>query len=364
MKVALVHDYLNQFGGAERVLITLAKMFPDAPIYTLFHDNEALGGRFANRCVHTSFLDHPFIRRNHRYFIPLFAPAAETMNLGDSYDLIISDSAGFGKGVRYKDTPHIAYMHSPLRYAWEPNMYLDTLFPRPLVTLGKPLLYALQKWDRSSAARPDRVFTNSHHTRNKIESFYERDAEVLYPPVDTEIFHPERDESADRDPYYLAYGRIIHYKRFDLIVDAFNMLEKRLIIVGSGPESEVVRARIRSPYIEMRGPIEDENELRRVISNAKALIFPQEEDFGLVAAESVSCGTPVIAFGRGGGLEIVEEGINGTFFYKNAPESLREAVERFEARNFDRNAVLKSAHIFSEDHFKKAITGAIAELGI
>ncbi|MFH1188770.1 MAG: glycosyltransferase [bacterium] len=360
MNVALVHDYLNQFGGAERVLLTLTEMFPDAPIYTLFHDNESLGHRFNDRTIYTSFLDKPLIRNNHRYFIPLFAPAACTLNLGKQYDLIISDSAGFGKGVRYKNTPHISYIHSPLRYAWEPEMYLGTLFSKPILNIGKPLLYALRHWDKRAAQRPDIIFTNSHYTREKINNFYARDADVLYPPVNTDLFFPEQTKKDS--PYYLAFGRIIHYKRFDLIVDAFNILQRPLLIIGDGPEKENIKKRIRSPYITMHPMIEDENELRKIISNAKAFIFPQEEDFGLVAAEAITCGTPVIAYGRGGALEIVQEGINGTFFYKNTPQELAAAVERYETQIFNRKCIIESAYQFSKNNFKEKIFKTIKNM--
>jgi glycosyltransferase involved in cell wall biosynthesis len=354
MKIALVHDYLNQFGGAERVLLALSEMFPDAPIYTLFYDEALMRGYFSDKKIITSFLDRSMIRKRHRAFIPLFAPAAYTLDLGNKYDLIISDSAGFGKGFRYnKHTPHISYIHSPLRYAWEPEVYLGTLFSKPTIMLGKPLLYALKHWDKYVAQWPTTLLANSHHTLQKMELFYQRTAEVLHPPVNTDIFYP--DQTGDVNGYYLAFGRMLHYKRFDLIVDAFNKLNKPLLIIGDGPERNAISARITSPKIDMRPPVRDENELRRIISNARAVLFPQEEDFGLVAAESITCGTPVIAYGRGGALEIVHEGMTGTFFYEQSPERLIEAIRRFETYVLNRNDISESAHIFSKKHFQNKI---------
>lgn len=358
MKVALVHDYLNQFGGAERVLLVLAELFPDAPIYTLFHEPERLDGRFAGRDIRTSFLDRSFIRKNHRAFIPLLAKAAESIKIPDEYDVVFSDSAGFGKGITVPEhTFHISYLHSPLRYAWEPEAYLGTLFPRPLIALGSPFISYLRKWDERTAKRPHLLLTNSHHTRSKIKAFYRRDAHVIYPPVDTDTFYPEQTQKSRG--YFLAYGRIIHYKRFDLIVDAFNELELPLLIVGGGPHEKHVRKRIKSPSIVMRPMEKDENELRRIISNAQAVLFPQEEDFGLVAAEAITCGTPVIAYGKGGGPEIVKDGVNGVLFKRQTARSLKQAVERFLDLDIRTEAVTDSARPFSKEEFKKRILYAV-----
>ena len=362
MKVALVHDYLNQFGGAERVLETLLEIFPEAPIYTLFYDQELLNGRFRDRTIKTSFLDKPFIRRHHRFFIPLMPKAAENLNLNEEYDLIISDSAGFGKGVSYKKGAHIAYLHTPLRYAWEPELYLETLFPKPLIKLVSPIIQYLRRWDKAAAQKPDIVLANSKFTAQKIKSFYERDAEVLYPPVDTEVFFPDKKRKKNRQNYFLAFGRIVHFKRFDLIVETFNELELPIKIIGSGPEEESVKRLIRSRHIEMIPEIKDESRLREIINGAEAVIFPQIEDFGLVAAESIACGTPVIAYGKGGALEIVQEGKTGLFFEKQTPEDLAAVISKFMKMEFKRDKITESAKKFSKESFTKNLKRIIDSL--
>lgn len=357
MKVALVHDYLNQFGGAERVLENLSELFPQAPIYTLFHDPEKMNGRFSDRIIKTSILDKPFVRKRHRFFIPLFAKAAETINLKADYDLIISDSYGFAKGIKYEKGFHISYIHTPLRYAWEPELYLGTLFPKLLIKLASPIIAYLKRWDKTTAQRPDLLLTNSHHIAEKIRNCYNRESTVIYPPVDTDVFYP--DPPVKKKSYYLAFGRIMHFKRFDIVVEAFNELNLPLKIVGSGPEEENIRRLIRSPKIEMITGFQEDDNLRRLISGAKALIFPQIEDFGLVAAESIACGTPVIAYKAGGALEIVKDGVNGLFFDEQSGRALTQAVKKFEKMRFAPGKVAETASVFSKDKFKKNFLNAV-----
>ncbi len=360
MRVALVHDYLNQFGGAERVLLVLAEMFPQAPIYTLFYEPAIFDRHFKGREIKTSFLDHPFIRRRHRFFIPLFAKAVGGIDLGDEYDLIISDSAGWAKGIKYKSGKHISYVHTPLRYAWEPQRWLESLFPKALIGLARPITSYLRRWDNHTAQKPDFIFTNSAYTAEKIKKFYGREASILHPPVDTAVFYP--DLNPGKENYFIAFGRLIHYKRFDLVVGAFNKLELPLKIIGSGPEEKRIKGLIRSERIEMIPEVRDENVLRRIISDAQALIFPQVEDFGLSAAESLACGTPVIAYRAGGALEIVEDGLNGVFFNEQTEESLIQAVNRFQKSKFDKAAITDSAQKFSQENFKQSLSQAINQI--
>ncbi|MBI2098778.1 MAG: glycosyltransferase [Candidatus Wildermuthbacteria bacterium] len=360
MKVALVHDYLNQFGGAERVLLALARMFPQAPIYTLFYEPGIFGDLLKGREIKTSFLNHPFIRKRHRMFIPLFAKAAENIDLGDKYDLIISDSAGWAKGIRYTGGKHIAYVHTPLRYAWEPGEWLGTLFPKPLIKLASPIINYLRRWDKIASQRPDLILANSAYTARKIKNFYGRGAAVLHPPVWNEMFYP--DLNPGKENYFVAFGRLIHYKRFDLVVKAFNKLDLPIKIIGSGPEEEKLKKLVRSEKIEMIPEIKDENLLRRIISDSQALIFPQVEDFGLSAAESLACGTAVIAYRAGGALEIVQDGINGAFFDEQTEESLTHAVQRFQKMDLWQRTITQSAQKFSEENFKTQFSAAISLL--
>jgi len=358
MKVALVHDYLNQFGGAERVLLSLAEIFPEAPIYTLFYEPKIFNNHLDQKIIRTTFLDRPFVRQQHRLFIPLFARAAESINLGSDYDLIISDSAGWAKGIKHTAGYHLAYIHTPLRYAWEPEIWLGSLLPKPLLILSSPLMRYLRAWDKKAGQNPHLLLAVSNHIAKKIERYYAREAIVLYPPVDTSLFYPEG--SSPTGDYFAAVGRLIHYKRFDLIIRVFNQLNLPLKIVGRGPEEKRIRQLARS-NIEFIPSLTD-NELRKFLSGAKAFIFPQEEDFGLAAAEAIACGTPVIAYASGGALEIVEDGVNGILFDAQTEASLAGAIRRLEQSQFNRNEIAKTAQKFSKEAFKKKLLSLIESL--
>src|SRR3989344_3087006 len=300
MRVALVHDYLNQYGGGERVLETLMEIFPEAPVYTLLYDRARTGGRFEGRVAGTSFLDFPLARRHHRVFIPLMPLAARSINLGDKYDLIISDTAGFAKGIRYAPgVKHLSYIHTPLRYAWEQKEYLTGVMSHELRVMSKPILNYLKRWDYLAGQRPDTLIANSVFIADKVKKYYGREARVVYPPVDTAVFYREVPSSKFQVPsYYLAVGRLLHYKRFDLIIGAFAKLGLPLKIVGNGPEFQNLKFKIENlklANVELIPFVSDE-ELRKLYNGARALIFPQVEDFGLVAAEAQACGTPVIAY--------------------------------------------------------------------
>ncbi len=364
MKIALVHDYLNQYGGGERVLECLMEMFPEAPVYTLLHDVEKTGGRFESRVVKTSFLDFKFARRNHRWFIPLMPLAARSLNLGDKYDLIISDTAGFAKGIRYNrmTTKHISYIHTPLRYAWEQDTYLDKLLTKFQLRMTRPILNYLKHWDCKYGKRPDILLANSKFIGKKVKEYYGRPARVVFPPVDMDVFHYDEVgyNPKSKHPYYLAIGRVLHYKRFDLVVEAFKQMGLPLKDVCGGPELEKVRQlAVGAGNIEFINFINDENELRKLYAGAKALIFPQGEDFGLVAAEAQACGTPVIAYNDGGAMEIIENGKTGILFPQQSVESLVGAVELFQKKRFVRKAIAASAQRFSKEQFRKEIVSLI-----
>ncbi len=366
MRVALVHDYLNQYGGAERVLECLMEMFPEAPVFTLMHDAERTGNRFVSRVAKTSFLDFPFARRNHRLFIPLMPLAAKMTNLGSDFDLIISDTAGFAKGIRYntKTTQHISYIHTPLRYAWEQEGYLGNLLSDFQLLISKPILNYLRGWDYRSGKRPQVLIANSQFIAKKIRDYYGRPAKVIYPPVDTSVFYLDvkSKKVKVKNDYYLAIGRLLHYKKFDLVVDAFAKLKLPLKIVGSGPEAEKLKVQckmLNAGNIELLPFVEDENELRKLYNGAKAVIFPQVEDFGLVAAEAQACGAPVIAYAEGGALEIVENKKTGILFAQQSVESLVAAVELFEKKRFSRKAIADSAKRFSKERFQEEFVSLI-----
>src|SRR3989338_7461391 len=358
-RVALVHDYLNQFGGAERVLQVLSEMFPEAPIYTLFADPKILNKHFPGKDVRTSFLDNRVVWKNHRKFIPIMPFAAASIDLGNNYDIIITNAASFARGVRYSSGRHISYVNAMMRYAWEPETHLPNFFPAMAMPFVRPIAEALREWDISTTEKADLMLTNSTFMARKIAENYFRRAEVVSPPVDQNIFY--LDESVRKHNYYLAFGRIITYKRFDLIVEAFNILKKPLLIVGDGPEARSVMEKIRSKHIRWVRRVGDAH-LRGLINGAKAVIFPQEEEFGLVAAETVSCGTPLVSYSRGGSEDIVKDGLNGVTFDEQSPEAIADAVRAIETMYFDRRAIAENAKKFSKENFQNKFMSAVSKV--
>ncbi|MEX2145166.1 MAG: glycosyltransferase [Candidatus Spechtbacterales bacterium] len=357
MKVALVHDYLIQYGGAERVLEEFAYMFPKAPIYTLVYDEKATGRAFKGRDIRTSFLQKIPRRASSYKFFPLIMPmAVESFDLSD-YDLVLSSSASFAKGVitREKST-HISYCHSPMRYAWLDYKKItgDTLYPSYLEKLIPLIMPYMRIWDRQSAQRPDYIITNSNFIRRKLKKYYSRDAVVVYPPLNFEKFYI----SAPKD-YFLVVGRMVPYKRFDVAIKAFNDLKLPLKIIGTGPEYKKLKS-IAGPNIEFLGLV-SEKDLARHYSEARAFVFPQEEDFGITAIESMASGRPVIAYGSGGALESVKEGETGIFFQERSAESLKEAVKKFENMDFDPQKIRKHAEKFDTIYFRRQIADFILQ---
>ncbi|MDP3953700.1 MAG: glycosyltransferase [bacterium] len=351
LKVAIVHDYLNQFGGQERVLLNLLELFPNAPVYTLIYDKSVLGKHLNGTEVHTSILDNPLVRKYHRLFIPLLGHAAETINLKDEYDLIITNTMGFVKGVRYSRGINIAYNHAPLRYAWEPHVYLKDMFPKFMIYAGMPALRYVRWQDKRFSQKPDYMLANSNYIASKLKQFYGRDATVLYPPIEDHIFN--YDPQIKREDYFLAFGRMIHYKKFPLVVEAFKKNGLPLKVVGSGPdEGAVKRAAGGATNIEVL-PFMETYQLRDVVRKARATVIPQLEDFGLTTVESIACGTPVVGYNQGGTAEIITDGQNGILFSDQTVDGLRSAIERFEKTQFEPERVAKSALRFAKANFQE-----------
>jgi len=361
MKVAIVHDYLNQYGGAERVLEALLTIFPDAHIYTLIYSPERTYRRFHANVYRTSILDFPLARRNHRAFIPLMPLATRSLVVPNGYDLIISDSAGYAKGVPCPSgTFHLSYCYTPLRYAWE----IDNYFANPVFkNLFGPVFRYLRAWDYAAAQRPDAFLAVSGFIAGKIAKYYDRDSAVVYPPVDYQRFHfdPAQTPPVAKPGPYLAAGRLMHYKRFDLVVDAFIELRLPLIVVGIGPEGDALRRRAAGfENIRFLDTVEDA-ELRELYGRAKAFIFPQVEDFGLVAAEAQACGCPVIAYRQGGSLEIVQDGVTGLFFDSQSPASLIQAVRRLDSMRIDRRKIAGLSRRFSMERFRQGVLSHVPQ---
>lgn len=353
LRVALVHDYLNQYGGGERVLEALMKIFPEAPIYTLLYDATKTGGRFEGRIGKTSLIDIPFVRNHHRLFIPCMPAAIGAMNLGRAYDLVVSDSAGYAKGIRYaRGVFHLSYCHTPLRYAWETESYFKS---RLFKLAFGPVFGVLKEWDRRAGLKPNTLIANSRFIAEKVKRYYGREVPVVYPPVDYRTFY-FGNESHPGD-HFLAVGRLLEYKNFDLIIRAFALLPHRLTIVGDGRMRRTLEAMAKplGGRVTFLRSVPRDDQLRALYQNARALIFPQVEDFGLVAAEAQACGTPVIALKAGGAEEIVQEGVTGVFFNTPTPEALARAIEDFTVRRFDRSMVSKESQRFSFDAFREGI---------
>ncbi len=364
MNVAVLHDYLNQYGGAERVLEAILELFPGADVYTLlYHEGKTLG-RFSGRAVRTSILDVPLVRARHRLFIPLMPLASRLLTVADGYDLIVSSSAGYAKGFGGAGRGfHVSYCHSPLRYAWETEYLKNLPFaPAPLSRgAGRFIAARLRAWDRRAADNVNVFVANSRFIRDKVRAYYEREADVVHPPVDLGTFYPA--PASGEDGYYLMVGRLLYYKLFGLGIEACRELNVPLKIVGSGPESRALRRQASgAPNITfVEGA--DDDALRVLLSGAKALIFPQTEDFGLVAAEALACGTPVIAYGEGGSRDIVEDGKTGLFFPYQTAESLAEALRKCEQARFDRKYVARSAERFSKEEFKRKFRDILKKSG-
>lgn len=362
MRVALVHDYLNQWGGAERVLEVFAEMFPEAPIFTIMYDKARTLEKFGNKKIFTSFLDKPLVRKNHRPFIPLMPLAMRFLKVPADFDLVISSSASFAKGVRCgKQTKHLSYIHTPLRYAWE-NEYLPPETTNLERLLYKPLLGYLRRWDYRAAQKPEVLIANSEFIAEKIRQFYKRDAIVVYPPVDLSVFYPDsKSQIANSKSYFLAIGRLLHYKKFDLVIHTFRELGLPLKVVGQGPEEEKLKKMaLGAPDIQITPFVKTEAEVRALYQNARAVTFPQVEDFGLVAAEAIACGTPVIAYNYGGSKETVNAH-SGILFPQQTKEWLTKAVREFieKEADFKPEIVSEQAKKFSKENFIREIRKVI-----
>jgi len=352
MKVALVHDYLVQYGGAERVLEAFTEMFPKAPIYTMVYDRKLMNGAFSDRKIYTSFLQRiPFIGSHHRLFPLLMPMAIEQFDLS-GFDVVISDSNSYAKGVLTSpNTLHITYCHTPMRYAWDDcHKYLREFKYSNLTKKLIPFaMNYIRLWDRISADRPDFYIANSNFVSSRIKKYYNKPSEVINPPVNMKNFFI----SENLGNYYLMVGRALAYKRFDIVIDAFNTLGIPLKIIGKGPEMKDLKKR-SNDNIEFLGYLEDK-QISEYYSKCKAFIFPSEEDFGITPLEAMASGRPVIAYRGGGALETVVEGRTGSFFDEQTPESIINIVKTFDPGKFNPIDIKNHAGKFDKEIFKDKI---------
>lgn len=347
MKVAIVHDFLVQMGGAEKVVEVLHEMFPDAPIYTSAYAPDLMPTQFRNWNIQTSFLQKlPFKRISHRLALLLYPLAFESFELSE-YDLVISSSSAFAKGVvTQPNTLHICYTHTPMRYAWMTRSYLKREnMSYAMRMLLAPVLHRLRTWDAVAAARVDHYVANSSVVAARIRKFYRRESQIVFPPVDIGRFRI----SPEVGNYYLIAARFIPYKRLDLAIEACNRLQRPLKVVGDGRQSAKLRA-LGGSTVTFLGRVNDE-ELAEVMSHARAYIMPGEEDFGISPVEANACGRPVIAYGAGGALDSQIHGVTGVLFKEQTVESLCDAIRHAECINFDPQRIRAHAMRFDTGVF-------------
>jgi glycosyltransferase involved in cell wall biosynthesis len=355
MNIAVVHDWLNGMRGGERVLEAILEVCPNASIYTLFHERGKVSEFIESHRITTSWLDRiPGIYHYYRNLLPLFPSAVASWDLS-RFDLVISSSHAVAKGVRTGRAVHICYCHTPMRYLWDAER--DYSF-KPLQQLAMSVARTrLREWDCETARRVDHFVANSRFIQQRIQNYYGRDSEVIYPPVDTKFFTPSLP--AERGDFYLAAGALVPYKRLDLVIAAFNQLEKKLVVAGSGPQWSAMR-KIARRNIEFRGWVTDE-ELRRLYGSARALVTAAREDFGIAAVEARACGCPVIAFGAGGSAETVQDGVTGICFAEQHVDNIVHAVRRFERMAWPVEQVQRRVEIFSRENFQARIRQFIGE---
>ena len=349
MKTAIIHDYLNQYGGAERVLETLLEIYPGADVYTLLYDKKQMPESIKKANIKSSFLGRfPFSKFYYEYLLPFYPIAVETFDTR-KYDLVISNSSAWSKGVITNvSTCHIVYCLNPMRFVWD--SYFSVIKKNGIVSRTlRIILHHIRMWDEISSKRGYRYVAISENVRHRIKKHYDIESDVIHPPVDTDFFVP--DFKKRQEEFYLIVSRLKAYKRIELAIETFNELKKPLIIIGDGSHYNYLKS-ISDRNIQFMRNIDDEK-LLSYYQRCRAVIFPQVEDFGIVPLEAQACGKPVIAFKSGGALETIEDKKTGIFFCEQSKESLISAVTEFEKYTFDNESIRSHALLFSKSVFKK-----------
>lgn len=352
LKIALVHDHLAQDGGAERVLQVLQEIWPGAPTYVLVYNPEQASAAFKQKDIRTSFIQRwPLGVKKYQWFFPFMPSAIESFDLSE-YDLIISSSASYAKGVITRpDAKHICYCHSPTRYLWsDTHSYVRELGVPSLIKWILPsMLSWVRIWDKAAADRVDTYIANSQLVKRRIQKYYTKDSTVIYPPVDVQSFTVGQGTG----DYFLAGGRLVPYKRFDLLVKAFNQLGRKLLIYGDGPQYAELQ-KLAGPSVTLLGKVSEEKK-KDLLTNCQAFLNPQEEDFGLTMVEAQASGRPVIAYQAGGATEIVKAGETGEFFEEQTWEDIADAVLHFDPKKYDPQRARQHAMQFDVERFKQQI---------
>ncbi len=371
-KVAIVHDYLNQYGGGERVVEVLHKIWPDANIYTSILDKKLMKNwlNIPFDKIKTNLISNlPFSSYLTKHYFFLYPFAFRYQNLGDS-DVVISDTSYAAKFARgKKGSIHICYILTPPRFLWGYDTELVRYYHRPFdkflhplyTTLVPPAKRVLRNMDFSAAQRVDFFISISEEVRKRVRKHYGRDSYVIYPPVDTARFTHSREQKSEirNQDYFLVVSRLGGYKKVNIVVEAFNRLGLSLKVVGTGPQFEYLKS-IAQKNVQMLGRLPD-RDVTNLIQNCKALIFPTHEDFGIVPVEAMAAGKPVIAYGKGGALETVVEGVTGEFFDKQTPSAIINEIKKFNPKKYKPEACRRQALKFSEGEFKRKIKFFVEE---
>ncbi len=351
MKIALIHDHLAQDGGAEKVVQCFQEIWPEAPLFVLVHNPKKANAFFQDKDIRTSFVQRmPFGVSKYQWFLSWMPAAVENYNLAE-YDLVLSSTSSFAKGVLTKpETLHICYCHTPTRFLWsDTHDYIKELGVNRLVKKIIPLVLTnIRLWDKAAAERVGQFVANSKVVQERIKKYYQRESDLIYPPVEIAKFSVGQAQD-----YFLAGGRLVPYKRFDLVIQAFNRLGRKLKIFGSGPE-EYNLHKMAGKNIEFLGQVSDQ-EKAELYQKALAFINPQVEDFGITMLESMASGRPVIAYQGGGAKEIVEPGRTGEFFQEQTWEDLADAIVKFEATKYQPAEIRQFAEQFDKEIFKRRI---------
>lgn len=360
-RVAIVHDWLTNLGGAERVVLAMHQAFPEAPIFTSVYNQKSLP-QFAKLDVQTSFLQHwPMATKRHQLYPTLRQLAFESFDW-HGYDVVITSSTAEAKGiVTPTEVLHISYINTPTRYYW---IDYEGYLAQPGYGLLNPVVRAvlprwignLKRWDFAAAQRADLVISNSANVARRVKQYYQRDSRVLFPPVDVHRFDQAKATPGD---YFLVVSRLIPYKKIDLVVEAFNQLGDRLVVVGAGSELARLQSMAQS-NIEFVGPLPDD-EVTKLYLGCRAFVFPTEEDFGITPLEAMACGKPAVAYGRGGAQETVVDGETGVHFDRQTIGSLTGAVRKVEQTPWDHQAIATHARGFSEENFIEQLHQIVSE---
>lgn len=362
-KIAIVHDWLVNYGGAERVVEELMKMYPEAELFTLVYDKKKMGHLFPESKVHTSFIQKwPLATKLYKKYLAFMPKAFESFDFSD-YRLVICSSSSCAKGVITAPlTPHIAYIHTPMRYAWDQYFDYKKRSGRLTRFFMEKWMPKIRLWDYVSSQRIDTIIANSHYISRRIKKYWNRDAQVIYPPVDTTRLSPNGKEPED---FYVVFSRFVPYKRIDLAIRACGNMKRKLVVIGSGSQEAVLKkiaASYKDTDITFTGRIGDD-EVKSYLQRCRALIFCAEEDFGIIPVEAQACGRPVIAFGKGGALETVINGKTGVFFSHQTPDSVERALVRFESFEktgaFDVSFIAQHAATFSTKRFVEQLSDCI-----